>query len=96
MTICALTFSCWSNVGRVDTKFQDRPSKIGQQVISIGKGCGEKGTVIHEIGHAVGFWHEQSRRDRDKYVKILVNNILPGQEEQFGKSWNFEVPKTIT
>ena len=64
-------------------------------MISIGKGCGEKGTVIHEIGHAVGFWHEQSRRDRDKYVKILVNNILPGQEEQFGKSWNFEVPKTI-
>ena len=78
-------FSCWSSVGRVDTNFRDRPTVQGQQVISIGAGCGERGTVIHEIGHAIGFWHEQSRRDRDRYVKILQNNILPGQEEQFSK-----------
>jgi len=74
---------CWSNVGRVDTNFQNQPLVLGRQVISIGDGCGERGTVIHEIGHAIGFWHEQSRRDRDKYVKIVKNNILYGQKEQF-------------
>ena len=78
------TFRCFSNVGRVNSKYQDRPSVIGQQIISIGKGCGKKGTVTHEIGNAVGFWHEQSPRDRDRYVKFLVNNVRDGSEEHCG------------
>jgi hypothetical protein len=34
---------------------------------------------------AQGFFHEQSRPDRDQYVKVLVENIQPGKEHNFNK-----------
>jgi hypothetical protein len=54
----------------------------GQQFITLASGC-SKGNTIHEIAHAIGMWHEQSRADRDKYIKIHWENIAPGYEHNF-------------
>jgi len=52
---------------------------IGRQSdVTIGNGCERKGTVMHELLHALGFWHEQSRTDRDNYVTIHFDNIQKG------------------
>ncbi|XP_068085156.1 hatching enzyme 1.2-like [Anabrus simplex] len=70
---------CSSQVGR---------SGMGQH-ISLGPGCVYKGIVVHELMHAVGFWHEQSRADREDYVAVLWQNIKRGAEHNFQKySWN--------
>jgi hypothetical protein len=38
--------------------------------------CGA-GPILHEIGHAAGLWHEQSRQDRDSFVTINADNVNP-------------------
>ncbi|XP_073257348.1 uncharacterized protein [Porites lutea] len=70
---------CWSSVGKKYWRYD-----YGQQV-SLGSGCNHRGTVMHEIMHAIGFWHEQSRPDRNLYVEVLWENILDGQSHNFNK-----------
>ena len=47
--------------------------------------CFSKGHAIHEIGHAIGLWHEHSRPDRDDYIEVLYENIKETEQDNFGK-----------
>jgi hypothetical protein len=55
--------------------------KGGKQLIRVG-GTGY-GLIMHEIGHSIGLFHEQSRADRDSYVTIHWDNIVDGKESNF-------------
>lgn len=35
--------------------------------------------VAHEVGHSLGFTHENIRPDQTNYVQVLSNNVAPGQ-----------------
>lgn len=55
----------------------------GEQVVTLEPAC-TVGSVIHEIGHVAGLWHEQSRLDRGDFVTVNADAIEPGQEFNFG------------
>lgn len=84
---------CWSYIGKIG----------GVQIVSLqppdenGPNClGGEGRALHELMHALGIFHEQSRDDRDRFVKVHWDNIIPGFRNNFEKqskkntSFNFE------
>ncbi|KAE9553504.1 hypothetical protein FO519_003296 [Halicephalobus sp. NKZ332] len=68
---------CASNVGK---------HPLGEpQFVSLAPECIRLGVIAHEVAHALGFWHEQSRPDRDYYVKVRWENIDRDSKGQFLK-----------
>jgi hypothetical protein len=59
------------------------PYGAGRQTIKINGACAGTGLVIHEIQHALGYWHEQSRADRRFFVEILWDNIIDDADHNF-------------
>jgi Astacin (Peptidase family M12A) len=64
---------CWSYLGR-----QGGPQDIDVTT------CGA-GNIAHELMHAAGFYHEQSRGDRDDYITIMWDEIAPEMRSNFDK-----------
>lgn len=54
----------------------------GEQFVDVSDEC-VVGEIVHEICHAAGLWHEQSREDRDKHIFILKENMQPGADPEF-------------
>lgn len=50
----------------------------GPQKLSLDDGCvasDRPGVTMHELMHAIGFWHEHTRPDRDTYVSVNLDNV---------------------
>lgn len=83
---------CHSAIGRVG----------GQQDVSLdSKGCLGRGTIQHELIHALGYTHMQNHADRDEYLKIHWENIDPVYRTNFEKVsaydfGNFDTPYEFT
>lgn len=58
--------------------------KGGKQILEIAN-FWSRGIIVHEICHALGMFHEQSRADRDQYINVLYNNIIPDERPNFRK-----------
>lgn len=66
---------CSSSVGR----------RGGPQNIHLARGCKRIGTVLHEMMHALGIIHEQSRPDRDLFLEVRTKNIKDNLLRNFMK-----------
>jgi len=56
--------------------------------------CMERGRVVHEILHALGAGHEHNREDRDVFINLNMNNVLPRDRHNFEKNVNFITHET--
>ena len=64
------------------SSYVGRKSRFFAQRVNLNFLC-QFGSVVHEIGHAVGLWHEQSRNDRDDYVRIFLDNVIEVPKSNF-------------
>ncbi len=64
-------------------------SEVGMQggeqdiVISADPSCGGIATLVHEMGHAIGFEHEQTRANRNFYLTVRYDNMDKNAYSQY-------------
>ncbi|XP_071539115.1 uncharacterized protein [Panulirus ornatus] len=70
--------SCASHIG-----FRGRP----MQLMHMNANCfTRQGILIHELFHASGFNHQQTRPDRDNYLFVNLTNVREGNMQNFKKT----------
>ena len=60
----------------------------GKQLLTLDNDCFSDKIIAHELIHALGFWHEQNRPDRDQYVTIQEEFIKQDKVHNFVKRKN--------
>ncbi|CAH0382928.1 unnamed protein product [Bemisia tabaci] len=76
----------WVRIFHNETQFgcsADNGRQGGEQELSCGPGQWHHRILMHELGHVLTLKHDHQRPDRDKYVKVIDQNIKPGFENQF-------------
>ncbi|KAL7741426.1 hypothetical protein ACLKA6_000754 [Drosophila palustris] len=71
---------CYTAVG-----FLNKVQLLNLETYPLDTGCYRLGSIMHEILHTLGFYHQQSTWDRDEHVRIATENILEGKEHNFEK-----------
>jgi hypothetical protein len=74
-TYVLITLSGTGGQGEVNTI--GYPSNPGQVALDCNTDCSVT-TLLHEMGHIIGLYHEQTRTDRDSYVSVNYNNVIKG------------------
>lgn len=75
---------CWADVG-VQTR---GPTRVNLPI-----GCQTGDTVAHELMHAMGFYHEHVRNDRDRFIRVDYGNVLPEYRYAFDRQDNYDIGK---
>lgn len=69
-----------------NTQFAGGYSQVGRlpapQDLGLSSGV-SAGLITHELLHAIGHWHEQSRADRNQYIQVNSQNIQSGYSSNF-------------
>ncbi|XP_001848472.2 low choriolytic enzyme [Culex quinquefasciatus] len=86
-------YGCWADVGRGH----------GKTVVNLQAGCATALTTpIHELMHALGFFHEHTRLDRDQYIDVIYDHMIPDPSIYYNfqlvepsEASNFSVPYDI-